>query len=414
MSVCVKDLFKLQSFKDGQVVAGEDGLEKPIRWVYLAETFPNVKDIFEWLSGQELLFVIGYGIKNGAYSFDYLVEMASQRAVSGMVVFLGDYIQEIPEHIKIKCDACGLPLLTLPWNIKYVDVTREITQDIIRIESDQKSSFDILDALLFSTSLSVKNMMKRGALFNIDFSQKHRIMVTDIDAFDQYISHNRIDDEPQVHRIKHALYGAVQFVLLENAVHTVHMKKSDSVISLLKEVDYQKLDFKSINAQITDLLSKSYKGLSVSIGIGSAYDDIHMLRTSYTEAEKVLEVKLAGLVSATTYIYEHLHFYKLLIEIDASSNVKRQFPYLLNPILEYDKQHKTELVRTLELYLNTGKSLSETAKIMYIHRNTVKYRVDKIKQLTNLDLGDMEVCFNFMFELRMARYYNLLSLDESI
>ena len=67
----------------------------------------------------------------------------------------------------------------------------------------------------------------------------------------------------------------------------------------------------------------------------------------------------------------------------------RQFAQdVLGPLISYDARHKADLVGTLTAYLNQRESLKQTARVLRVHANTVAYRIQRIEQLTSLDLAN--------------------------
>jgi DNA-binding PucR family transcriptional regulator len=61
---------------------------------------------------------------------------------------------------------------------------------------------------------------------------------------------------------------------------------------------------------------------------------------------------------------------------------------VLGSLIDYDARHKADLFSTLSIYLNQHESLKQTARVLGIHVNTVSYRIQRIEQLTSLDLAD--------------------------
>jgi DNA-binding PucR family transcriptional regulator len=59
---------------------------------------------------------------------------------------------------------------------------------------------------------------------------------------------------------------------------------------------------------------------------------------------------------------------------------------VLGPLLEHDRRHRTELVRTLAAYLDCSGSWSRCAEAMHLHVNTLRYRIERIEALTGRDL----------------------------
>ena len=62
----------------------------------------------------------------------------------------------------------------------------------------------------------------------------------------------------------------------------------------------------------------------------------------------------------------------------------------IRSLVEYDKQNATNMVETLDCYFACNCNVSETAKALFIHRNTLIYRIDKIKSILGRDLKDSE------------------------
>ncbi len=76
---------------------------------------------------------------------------------------------------------------------------------------------------------------------------------------------------------------------------------------------------------------------------------------------------------------------------------------LLRPLVEHDARRHTDLVRTLELFLESGGAYRPTAAELHVHVNTLRLRLARIEQLTGRSLGDMETRVDFFIALRARR-----------
>ena len=123
MNVCCKDILELPLFqKHGNIIAGQNCLDRSVRWVYLLETMPAFSSIYEWLKGDELLFVTGLYIKDDEYKLLRLIEDSLQAQISGLVIFIdGPYLTNISSDVIEHANKLGLPIFTLPWHVKYLD-----------------------------------------------------------------------------------------------------------------------------------------------------------------------------------------------------------------------------------------------------------------------------------------------------
>jgi DNA-binding PucR family transcriptional regulator len=93
-----------------------------------------------------------------------------------------------------------------------------------------------------------------------------------------------------------------------------------------------------------------------------------------------------------------------LLEELASSQDLAPFRELVRPLVEHDRARRSDLVRTLRAYFATGANASEAADRMFLHRNSMLYRLERIQKLTGLDLKDPGVA--------LALQLGLLTLEK--
>ena len=80
------------------------------------------------------------------------------------------------------------------------------------------------------------------------------------------------------------------------------------------------------------------------------------------------------------------------------------FRELVEPVAQYDREHASFLLRTLRAYFASGESTSEAAERLFLHRNSVPYRLNRISELTGLDWRDSQA--------RLALKLGLMAMDE--
>ena len=122
-----------------------------------------------------------------------------------------------------------------------------------------------------------------------------------------------------------------------------------------------------------------------TVGVSSFYADPTDLSRAIQEAELVLDV----LRQSDAPIAEDIGTgtYRLLFRVLAShpEEVRSFYEDTVAPIVRYDDQYRTDLVGTLEAYLEQNCNMNATAATIYAHRHTVAYRLDRVKELTGLD-----------------------------
>lgn len=107
--------------------------------------------------------------------------------------------------------------------------------------------------------------------------------------------------------------------------------------------------------------------------------------------------------AAPPYHYAELGLYRLLGQLSDRGEVKRFQQELLGQLVAYDEEHGTELLITLEAYFNHHGNISETAEALYVHRNTLSYRLQRVTEITGLQLSDPEARLNLQVALKIHR-----------
>jgi hypothetical protein len=125
---------------------------------------------------------------------------------------------------------------------------------------------------------------------------------------------------------------------------------------------------------------------SVSCGIGAYHADILEGPQSLEEGRRALALgrRLYGRGSVT--LYADLGVYALLNAGGGRESFLGFAEAQLTPLTQYDRKHKTELLKTLRLYFDIGENVKEAAERLSVHRHTIFYRLNQISQILKVDL----------------------------
>ena len=126
------------------------------------------------------------------------------------------------------------------------------------------------------------------------------------------------------------------------------------------------------------------------MGVSRIVQGIPGLRTAVRQAldAVALREQVSGLDGP--YHYEDLGLYRLLIGLRNNEELRHFYGESLGPLEQYDEDHATDLVLTLEAYFRENANASQTARALHVHRNTLAYRLRRIAEITGLDLEDAE------------------------
>lgn len=125
---------------------------------------------------------------------------------------------------------------------------------------------------------------------------------------------------------------------------------------------------------------------SVSCGIGSFHSDLLHVPLSLREAREALSLGRRLFGRGSMAVYPDLGVYALL-HAGADREAFVEFAErLIEPLQDYDRKHKTDLLATLHLYFEVGENVKEAAERLSVHRHTIFYRLNQIAQILKVDL----------------------------
>ncbi|MCC6606320.1 MAG: helix-turn-helix domain-containing protein [Anaerolineae bacterium] len=103
--------------------------------------------------------------------------------------------------------------------------------------------------------------------------------------------------------------------------------------------------------------------------------------------------------------FSSLGVYQLLVQMEEHPAVRNFTDQVIGPLVEYDDQHNSSLVKTMDAYFEHHGNISQTAESLFIHRNTLLYRLDRIQELTGHDLNqsNMRLALHLALKLWQLR-----------
>ncbi|MER8084656.1 PucR family transcriptional regulator [Streptomyces sp. NPDC058316] len=140
----------------------------------------------------------------------------------------------------------------------------------------------------------------------------------------------------------------------------------------------------------------------LTLGVSAAVHSPEGLRGALEEARHARRVAAARPGRVCAAGHHELASHVLLLPF-VPDDVRRAFTArLLDPLRDYDRRHRAELIPTLETFLDCDGSWTRCAARLHLHVNTLRYRVGRIEQLTGRDLSRLEDKLDFFLALRMS------------
>ncbi len=261
--------------------------------------------------------------------------------------------------------------------------------------NELKHSGYLLDQLLYSdwNEMAINQIAKMPDFTSMDL----KYVIAQLSIINPMLSIKHLTTEKN--RLLRLIYHEVSnyqyktFVLDQNLDTTFLFAIPEDISeeTIYKEV---KMIFQAISEHTLNEFE-----LSLAVGIGRSVSDVKDVRASHRDAKKCIEYIQKKGQAGSVISFHQLGIQRLLLNTEWNE-LQDFVDDTVGPIIDNDKHYHTMLFDTLHHYLESNNNMAETAKTMFVHVNTIKYR---LKQMENL-LGIDKVSGSKAFELQLGIY----------
>ncbi|MBP0979677.1 MAG: helix-turn-helix domain-containing protein [Oscillospiraceae bacterium] len=190
--------------------------------------------------------------------------------------------------------------------------------------------------------------------------------------------------------------------LFPNREHDFVFNINENDIVLVKEIKSKTLpaDLEKLASSISDTVSSEFY-TKVTVGIGTTVTHVRNLARSYKEAQAALEIGKVLDVEQLVTRYDNLGIARLIYQLPVNlcdMFMREVFRKGSLDILDH------ETLYTVQKFFENNLNISETARKLFIHRNTLVYRLDKIAKITGLDLRIFDQAITFKVAMMVKKY----------
>ncbi|PWW26861.1 purine catabolism regulator [Cytobacillus oceanisediminis] len=517
----VKDILQRKHFENIEVIAGNEGISRLVKWVHIVEA-PNVRNL---LSGGELILSTGVAWKEKDH-FISILEQFIEAQAAGLCIEMGTYTSSIPEEVIKIANQFQFPIILFHKEVAFVEITQDIHTFIINHQYNMISNLESYSQSLNKKLLTVEHysdipkfiqhflqvqviivISNKEIQFTPNVTENERIKLLkmiegkgsttgstysiaripinllgdqyaeliitskerELTDFDQlildrtatalaqfflrelYVEEQRrleetewmtswLDGEQSEDSISEFL--SYQVPSSKQKGGTVCLCKIDS-FGQYSNVDltYFKLNFRTIFEQrgfttlsiekrnmiifimlnersvgtwkkrmeegIERLLGTKLNVGKLFIGVGKYVEKLTCITVSYQTSLETLRIKERLSKQSHSYFYDDLHVFRLISLLNHHLDLSEYVLEYLGPIIKYDKMTNGKLLETLRAYLACNGSKQETAKQLYIVRQTLYHRLEKIEEILGHDFMNHEK--RLVIEIMIMSYDFLLS-----
>lgn len=159
---------------------------------------------------------------------------------------------------------------------------------------------------------------------------------------------------------------------------------------------------------------KIFNQYKIRVGISDVFTDLFQITIQYQNAVSAMNLS-QFITSETTFaLYDDYKIYNFIYSSLNENNLENFIHSKVKRILDYDRVNNTEYFQTMHSYLKNARRLDDTASDLFIHKNTVSYRINKIREIFGIDFDDASMEFNLNFSCKIAAvlYQHILKPSE--
>lgn len=380
MSITLREIVKQVEHLEMKLVAGEEGLDREVLWTHMVDS----DTISAFLQGQELTFTTGIGISEKLPLLK-LVQEVYRNGASGIVINIGPYVDKIGQDVLNFANEKAFPVFEVPWKIHMAEIMRIIC---FAITKEQQSRIEVTAALNNAflcpaqEELYVFPLMRKGYLADSVYTA----VTIRVEVQKNTVAGERMEQ----------LHSQLGSHLRCNYKRILCCAQEKQLVLVL--CDYTGQERKHVLTYIFQHFCNELKKEETAVFcVGNQAEELRQLHKSYETANRMAEVSALGKIPGEEVygrhkmiVYKNAGMFRILFALKDEEVMQEYVRDTVQPLLEYDVLHNTDLAGVLQCYLRHDGSLQDTANELIVHRNTVNYKINKASEILEMDLTRLQ------------------------
>lgn len=402
MQLKVKDIQKI--WKDGcaSLVAGRGGLERSVK-IYDIMEQPDIKP---WLREHLLMITTGYVIRNDKEALLNLIRDLNEANASALAIKTR-FFDEFPKEALELADELDFPVFFLNNNYSSTEIVFPIMVAIVEARNEveldtryrmSRQNKPELDGKLFLELCTGKVTQDEEVDYRTNSLQwpQPPVRLLAIQAEDK-TKQSFLLEMNRDEQVK-----ATNMIFEKYHIPCVSVCRKTQCICILKEGTEERI-LEKIAAELVEKTQEIQK-CSASALITGSIEDYLELRDMCEAVEEGFYIRDIQEKDWTVYYLKDLRYERIMLHTAQAEETKVFVREKLGGLEQYDREHDAHLMKTLEVLIANNGSRKLAAEALFLHRNTMSYRVRKIEEVLGCDLEDMDELKQLQFACKVRKY----------
>jgi len=386
MSITVLEATKLNTFRNFKLIVGHSGLDRQVEKIGILD--------YEFISNIQGQFIPGeFVISSLLFAKDHPERILSAVAsliedgVSGLAI-KNIYYDTVPQEVMDYASEHSFPIFIFDNTVYFEDIITELTDKIRSVDNEALLEAKV-DALV---RLSLNKATVRDIALEINTSFREYFFVL-------YL------------REKKLINPQVLSKLLEEVKKNRGLEIQNSLMryrqGLLMILSFdQPLEENKLNALSLQFFSKlGILSDQYEVGISCAHIELSDLGRAINES--LYAQKTSGLKGESLCSFSDMGIYSILMPYHQELWMRQFYDRILQPVKDYDEKYNTQLFETALTFVEQDGKILETAEALYMHKNTIRYRIEKIKYLLHMEKSEGSFYEQLSLAIKLHKIYSL-------
>ena len=346
---------------------------KMIDWMHMVEDM----DFVPFLHGDELVFNSGINYVSEDWLYKYIGALNEKRA-GGLILSMRDGMS-VSQEIIDYCNELEFALFSARWSTPFIDIMRIFSGILLKNEQREANlNTAFRNALHYpeNEELYKSHFERNGFLQHMDYT----IAILSCDAYGTQQGNEAL------HRIQKGIRNMLKKGIVceenERLIILVVGNSEEEVIKASREM--------------------CKEDRNIYVGIGTTVHEMKDIHKSYSRA-----VTAYGLaenpIQENVVCYKELGVYKLLADRKEEEIYPEFVEETLGSLIQYDQDNGTDYLNILIAYFENECSIINTARSLYCHKNTMTYKINKIKEILGYEILDNEHRMKIMISIHIMK-----------
>jgi len=406
LAITVKDILEIAQAKGCTLATGGERLNRAVRYVDCME----IPDMEAWMRPNVLYITTGYAYSGTKEEILSLIRSLNEAKAAALAIksrFIGKYLKDA---LKL-AEEFRFPIILMPEELPFIELNYAVMEALVksqnnlidkmksrlarynRREADKRLFIDLLTGnVTYEEESSLRISEQRWP------KPPYRVMLLEAETLGERLKELPEEEmDEQLEKIE----GIIREGLSAEKCTGIVLSNNGSFPCILK-ADAKEPD-QGCFERLQEYISQK-SGCEMTVGVSGQGVSYQMFQDIYREARDALEIARSQRSGQRVVCIEKAGYWRLLKDISKQSVCREYVSGKLDALIRYDEENESSLLETLETFVNHLGVRNMTATSLYLHRNTLMYRIKKIEHLTGYDLSDPNSILELSLALHLRRF----------